>query len=305
MSASYNNSFGQSDVGASNMGMVSSGDASGVGPVISGDSGGDIIISSSDGSRGGKRRWPIVVAILLFVVAIGAGVGALMMGKPSGGGGGDANVRSAFNLYANYLLYGEDTDEDIGENMGLYYLYYFDSQDIELTVDDEEEEQVVIYYSELKKRLADFTELVKNNEENDNDSLVIDYSAISADYFTVRQTYLLNSGDIRMLFEKNGYDQTVEYINEYYSGFIDSDSTLQNALGGFLIDYSNYYLAEYNAYKDAGCAMDAIDSDECRNMVNIERDTNIISIDDSIESIIENMRREVIKGCWEVYEKIS
>ena len=82
MDSSYTNSFGQFGASASS---PNSGVPNGVGPIMSAPSepvvsgGNDIVLAPSGGSK--KKRWPLVVGIVLILIAIGAGVGAWTLTK--------------------------------------------------------------------------------------------------------------------------------------------------------------------------------------------------------------------------------
>ncbi len=96
MGPSYNNSFGSS-------GVIASGDD--VAP-----------LPSPEGSN--NRRWPLVVGAVLLIVAIIAGVATFMITRNNSDSSSDnasttSEARSAFNQYANYLLYGEDSDANL------------------------------------------------------------------------------------------------------------------------------------------------------------------------------------------------
>ena len=300
MSASYNNSFGQSDVGASNVGTISSGDTSGIGPVISGDSGGDIIISSSDGSRGGKRRWPIVVAILLFLVAIGAGVGALMIGKPSGGGSGDMDAKSTFNRYANYLLYGENTSKEFGKYMGLRYIYYFDEQKLQDASDDEQADLIVGYYDAISDKIKNFYDAYNKNENGASSSFVGEYVEGVLSFAEINRIVFLDSDNVWELYKNSGYDDAYSKVEMYYSTLLNSEYDTPRSLGTIMVELSKKYLDRFEAYSATGCTVD----DACNNedISSINNEIIVLNIDADV--IVNNNREKVLEGCWKVYEKL-
>lgn len=265
MSASYNNSFGQSDVGAPNMGMISSSDASGVGPVISGDSGGDIIISSSDGSRGGKRRWPIVVAILLFLVAIGAGVGALMIGKPSGD---NPLLKVSFNEYANYVMYGK-TSSDIFDIHGIDDAYYFEI--VVWNKDYDELEKIAEYQNAFGSKIEDNNTLKTMYDEQVNYLDFIKQILLKDDvsWIDLMPVYK-ESGRVAVKSMYNGYygssyEETLikEFIDEYHAWL---DGQLD------LFDYYNQSGCFSNDYLDDECLFSLIEEEDLQKFQELKDD---------------------------------
>ncbi len=149
MKPSYDFSFGQGESSVSGIGVISSGNAGGIESAGVGDSRGDIIITSSGGGNGGKRRWPIVVVILLLIVAVGVGVGALMLGNMNGGEGGDEaiNEKNAFEEYNNYLIEKNNSGFD-EESLGVLeklYSSFLEKTDIDMSEYDKYFDLFVVF----------------------------------------------------------------------------------------------------------------------------------------------------------------
>lgn len=254
MDASYNNSFGQSDDGTSGTGMISSSDASGVGPVVSGDSGGDIIISSSDGSRDGKRRWPIVVAIVLFIVAIGAGVGAWILGMPNRGDD-VGSTKIALNRLMNYVINGEASNDesDVVYDAGAKY-YFITNQN---TIEKQAE-----LYAGVNNLLDDFVSKYdkayinglseeKYNLLNDTVNDIKQLFDFMQEFYTKRPPTAI---DIRNEYFANGRKLMIDLMNDYY----DFDIENNKYVDGFYDAYEAWINNEadlLDLYVSFGCVV--------------------------------------------------
>ena len=230
----------------------------------------DIILAPSSSDK--KRRTPLIIAIILFVVAVGAGVGAWILGQPSGGGGknNSASVRSAFNEYANYITKGIDSDADL------------DIKELE------EYSEPFSYYEKIKKLGGDSKEYLKAVNEKFNTFLKVYggiYSPIRINDFYY--SYFLNSHmsmqDILNLYNEVGIkDAQEEVMNKY---FVDIDNGL------FGVDYVDYVSAELKYVLSVLDYYDYINKFECITgtevdyecvMQNTEGDDNFYNISDTM-----------------------
>lgn len=208
MDSSYTNSFGQfgDSVSSSN-----SGASNGVGPIMSAPSepvvsgGGDVVLAPSGGVK--KKRWPLVVGIVLILIAIGAGVGAWIASQPKGGSGGSGGVSSntlkgKFNIYANYVLFGKDSAEDFGYDVIMDTTPYFMTEGIDVNN----------YVKTAQNKYDEFsTAYYENNGKQDIYAMAVYYQ-----YYVEVQPLTMNN--VVSSYANNGYDATVKMINEKYDG---------------------------------------------------------------------------------------
>ena len=311
MGPSYNDSFGSFSSGG---GGLSSGDSGGI---FSGKSdkrsnveqnsfdNQDIVLTPTPvNERKSSKKWAIVLLAVLAVAAIGLGIWWLI--SRGNLGGSSLSLPASFNKYANYLLYGKDSTEKIGRYDGANFLYYFDGKNIDFVSDDSELAELKDYYKKLTDDLSVFEEKAsKSNLEASVESDVEEYVENAEDYFTLRQTFFPDELSIRMYYLDNAYDGTVEMIKQQYGGFVDSDHFVLSNMGDYLEELSLYYLNEYVAYKDNGCTNELDVDYNCQREVSFEYDKSKNELEKAVQVVMENLRIEVLKGCWIIYDKIT
>ena len=265
---------------------------------------GDIVLNA-DG-EGKSRKGLVITLIVLVVLAIGAGVGyALWQSGVFGGGGSE--IKKSFNEYANYLLYGTDSGDDIGEYKGIYYINYFDNENINYTDDVEEAELVKNYYVGLVEKLDTFSDKVEKGGLDEVDKVfMVKYAEAAKAYFEAMQTYILDEEEIINYYIKSGYDAASMLIDKYYGVLVGSSEGELSNLGEALVERSYFYLNRFNAYVAAGCTSGiVIDYFSCGAEVAFDYDRGIIELDSAIENILSSMRRDTLEGCWDVVEKLN
>lgn len=311
MGPSYNDSFGSFSSGG---GGLSSGDSGGI---FSGKSdkrsnveqnsfdNQDIVLTPTPvNERKSSKKWVIVLLAVLAVAAIGLGIWWLISRGDLGGS--SLSLPASFNKYANYLLYGKDSTEKIGRYDGVNFLYYFDGKNIDFVSDESELAELKDYYKKLTDDLSVFEEKVsKSNLEASVKSDIKEYVESAEDYFTLRQTFFPEDTVIRANYFEKGYDGTVEMIKQQYGSFVESDHIALSGMGDFLEELALYYLNEFVAYKDNGCTNELDIVYDCQKEISFEYDTSKIELENAVQVAMSNLRKEVLKGCWIIYDKIT
>ena len=241
---------GSSDANGMNAGGVMSPDG-----VMSSDvtGQGDIVINSDDGAR--KRKiLLIVLAVLVGLIVIAGIIFAIVMSGTGQGSGrsGASNYRDAFNIYANYFVYGEQGDtSEVG-----WYDTRYDDTFFAKSVDSMVQSQMESVL-EMEEYYKTFSELYISTELGDNDNMtefVLNYGSnlnIAAEYYgrdaSINQSIVLDeysSGGEKAVADK------VESIMSPYREFGGEYGKKYYDLG---IEYGNRLLDLAKKYAQLGC----------------------------------------------------
>ncbi|MBR0465650.1 hypothetical protein IJJ02_02600 [Candidatus Saccharibacteria bacterium] len=176
-------------------------------PVSSGT--GDIVLAPEKKSRKG-----VVIALIVGLLIIGGIFAAIFLMR---GGGGSVNVNEdtklAFNKYANYLLYGEDSDQALSEE------YEGDEEKGIYAMLGAESDQAKPYADTLNALWDDFTDRT-NNFSFGNDGLVRDDYGERVKFISV---YLINNSKLDeekiMTLAQTDASKTVDDYFKLYQGF--------------------------------------------------------------------------------------
>ena len=138
MNPSYDNSFGSFSSGGAGCSMSVSG------PISSGDGDVPLVMEKK------TKKWPLVLLGFLFVVALAVGLISMAMPKEQANSAVDAkNYQEAFNLYANYYLYGEAKTDEITAEYNETKESYLNNLIDEDNVPSEYLDNLVNYYAEF------------------------------------------------------------------------------------------------------------------------------------------------------------
>ena len=166
-----------------------------------------------------------IVAVVLIVVGLIVGI---MFGR--GGGSSDdgqvntADQKAAFNSYANYVMFGEDSSEDLTEEKMSEYSVYFE------TLGDNED-AIIKYTLEANKKFGE----LQSTYSSDNWYEQLALSNMQ-DYFQVYPSVqVLTLKEISELYTSNGREAVEALIDSRYSvGNYYSDS---EDVSGDLLNY--------------------------------------------------------------------
>ncbi|MBR3236689.1 hypothetical protein IKF92_03375 [Candidatus Saccharibacteria bacterium] len=149
-------------------------------PIASGSS--DVVLNSGEKK---SKKWLVIggiIGVLVIVIVVFA-----MMSRGGGFGGRATDLRSSFNIYANYFLSGEAKNDDLPDEFSG-----------EVVVDEETGEEWE-YSSFFEKYLAGETDAGE------------DYMSSLKKYFSTFYDYYMN--------EMKRYPSAVDYLNDYKSDF--------------------------------------------------------------------------------------
>ena len=265
-------------------------------PVASGT--GDIVLTKDSGSKNPKKWWLVggiagaVVVVILVVFAI-MGVGGSFGAKAT-------DLRSAFNIYANYFLTGEAKNEDLPDSdetsMLSLELEYDDADEVENdgenedeieivengdevddeeSVDDESEDSFFYknvgkdesagYRANLKEYFETFygyyTDTWQDNEEAMN---LIEEHRVLFDFMMIYyENDDLSERDIIKAYNDGGEGAAKEYVNAIANSFENLEDIYGNNYYNLVIRYGLSEIALVKKYKELGCLLDEEINYEC------------------------------------------
>lgn len=244
----------------------------------------------------------VVVAVVGVVVAMAAGV----IPSPIEEDQKPKDVRTAFNRYANYFLYGEEKDDDIdGE---------YENKEYAAQANHGEEE----YMDKANELLTDF----KTKYDTLKDKLDIgDEGKESVDRFININVFLFKKDlfaqsmsetedDIFNKYAENGYDSAIKSIKDEYGKYITND-------GSFIDTYADMAMKERidlleiaRIYDETGCwdkGKNVIKCSADNSSTNAElftkRDQYIKELEElseASENMINSLLREASEKIWDV-----
>ncbi|MBR3132405.1 hypothetical protein IKG33_03300 [Candidatus Saccharibacteria bacterium] len=233
MNPSYDNGFG----GFSSGGIASGGGAM---PINSGT--GDIVLNSG-ASKEKSKKWLVIgcIAVVLIIAIV-----LMLLSTFKGNGTEDElniSVKEAFNKYGNYLLYGNDSTEEIvkDDDLDIYSTeFFFDSMD---------SEQLTILKNHYDEYYRDH-ELFDNNE-------MYEYNETFEFYYNYLKDGEISIDDIAALYDGHS-NSTQEKINHMIDAYIEKTPEM--------IKYkelkkrqTELLLKKVSYYSENGCLDDGID----------------------------------------------
>lgn len=181
-------------------------------PIMSPTSG-DVVLPAQQGK---KKKVGLIIGVILILIAIGAGVAAVMlMGK-----GKDSLIvdyTKLFNVYANYLLYGSDNDEPVD---------FFVPSD---TFYIDENYNSPEYISSLKESFDNFYNSVEGKESLQGVSLSLSEERI--DFLVEYSRFdFIDFDSIRGVYENQGFEVAKQTIYQFYGLTEEGPSDSENEI---------------------------------------------------------------------------
>ncbi len=227
-------------------------------------SSGDVVIG---GGVQQKPKKALVIGAIAAAVLIVAGlIMGVMFGQGGGGSGDSGQVSSAdqktlFNSYVNYVMFGEDSSEDLTEERASEYRAYFES-----LVNDGD--ALIKYTLEANKKFGDFKTSYSGGEYGDHALLSLD------DYFQRFPSAMpITVKEMSDLFKQSGRDSVESLIDNRYSiGTGDDDSASSDYL---------YYIDVVREYSEFRLSIiERASMEDCTLNESLESDCYALSGDD-------------------------
>lgn len=227
---------------------------------------GDIILSDTPPQK--SKKGLVIALVLATLVLVGVGVGVMLLSKKNTANE-IAKSKDTFNVYANYLLFGDSVDNaiDVGLNDTEGAIYALDCKN-KTQIECKE------FFEEAKKLLDNFGNSNYKEGLSEEDTLEVEnYFSIFDEYYNYIVFGEMNDDAILALYVENGYDGSIKYVEKYYSDLVNSDDT-------FLVNYGNYGIAKTKILIDnireldqAGCIVDGQNDQECMEDFRYSEDT--------------------------------
>lgn len=241
---------------------------------------GDIVIGDTGKKR--KKWWVIggiaglVLVIIIIVIVLLSGGLLNWKGVFSGG------LKSSFNKFANYVVNGTDSVDDIGEKYSVSNSYYF------VTNQKTEEEQKLLYNdtSELLREFVN-TYLNANKSEIKQEELLtssIEDEDQLLEFMKVVYTKKpISNADITSLYVEKGSGVKSDELDQYYDFTGLKENKYASGFQSVLDSYISSWIAILGTYQSSGCLDKYIDY-VCVNNI---ADEAVVA---KIESYDEEMR---------------
>ena len=258
MNPSDNNSFGMQNIPD---GQVSGGQAVPAMQATQPKDTGDIVLAAS-GKK--AKKWPFVVLGLVVFAALAA-MGAWMMTR---GGGEEETIRGKFNVYANYILYGEESNNELTSTYDAENSYKI--EDILNDSGIEEQRSYFAKVTEYWKNFVDDYNTSTDTGDADNLEYVVDtYINLSVKNLEFLTQYVnlekLSAEMIMTMYLANGKEYVENYIAQQYKNFIDSENSLMQEYAGYEMEYLQITIDQMEMLENAGCVTNGTIDDECAN----------------------------------------
>lgn len=204
------------------------------------------------------------------------------------------SYREAFNEYANYILYGKESVNDIVEPVGNTTYYAVWSAADEKNVD---------FFNEAE----DLLEIFKNWQERPHDelleSLIDRYSDVFDFYYLYSVEPVVSSDRIMELYIDSGKDVATEYIKRNYKAFEESSKLAQTyAFDQEKIDLS--ILEQIDVAYANGCIENNVFNQECLNVLNMDFSEQRRAAIEDVQNIVYSAGHDIVFDCFTFADEI-
>lgn len=249
---------------------------------------GDIMLAPEKKSHKG-----VIIALILAVLIIG-GLFVVMFLMPKSGGNINASedIKLAFNRYANYLLYGKESDAEIKGEYNADNIYYIDE------MRNKDSEVVAKYFETANGLLSDFESLV-GNTNNDLMTVVNDYRA---DFELVRLTFgkiYIDDQELVNEVMNNNLEATKVWINNKYSYLVNSNYDNVKQYAKAEVDYYEAYADYLEKLKSGGC-LSIEEGITCEIDGGLELDQQVGNAYSVATGYTAKAQNKILSGCWTI-----
>ena len=275
MDPSYNNSFGGNNLGANPT------------PLPPSDQG-DIILTPTPGSNK-KPKTALIILAVFIIIALFAGIAYLILNRGSGGQVSQNDLKESFNSYANYVLYGKESTENLTEIPDAGFAPYFE----ELNSDERTQ-----YVAAATEKYDKFTSLYYA-EGRDTDDLT-DTNPLQ-DYFQdYPRVKFLDEEDVLNLYNKYGKSEATQMIKNNYN-----ITDVSNNMAVYIDDsekLSDTYLEIVSNIDSAGCLKEGAVIEGC--YVQTEKETLSLQITFDIIDMKNSFYTRAAEALENIYEEL-
>ena len=229
--------------------------------------------------RKSHKRLIFIIVAIIIAIAIALSLFFIFSTLPQKA---NNNPRVTFNRFANYLLYGNDSDNDINEGYSLSLYYYGDDKNTDKKA----------YLKNVRDKFINFHNAYNNSEHThpDMNTTIEEYEYNLTLLYYFEEKPLLSSSRILSYYLEN----KAEARNRIFSEYPNPETDLGESVNSFVRDYRNdsYLLLDtITALDEKGC----VDHDTemfSPNCINDEKHLKLTTYDANIREknnqIIQN-----------------
>lgn len=252
---------------------------------------GDIILTPEKKSHKG------IIIIALAVLIIG-GFFAVMFLTRNGDGNVNIsnNAKLAFNKYANYLLYGEDSDKPLEGEYDEDSIYKLDE------MWGEDAQAVTNYFKIANELLANFESFTNANTNGDFITTVDNYRA---DFELVRLTFnkeYITEEELVNEVLSNNLEDTKTWIADKYNSLAKSSYESVKKYAEAEINYYQLYAEYLENLKARGCFGDGA---VCDSSMDENLDSQMAEYEEVVLNIKNDATRNTLSNCWVIEKMMS
>ena len=248
---------------------------------------GDIVLVPEKKSHRG-----VVIALIIAVLIIGGLFVAVFLAKNNGGNSGvSEDAKLAFNKYANYLLYGEDSDKVLEGEYDESSIYKLDE------IRSEDAKAVTNYFKTANELLTNFESLMSGNTNND---LVTAINNYRADFELVRLTFnkeYINEEELASEVMNNDLDTVKTWIASKYNSLTKSSYNNIKQYAEAEINYYQLYAEYLGELKAMGCFNEV---SACDTSMGEDLESKMMEYAKIALDIENDSTRNVLSGCWTI-----
>ncbi len=228
---------------------------------------GDVVLAPEKKSY---KKWIIIGAVSLVIIL--ALVAVFMI--PKGGIKMNGGAKEAFNRYANHLLYGEDSDSEIGQ-------YSEEERYAFNNLGDMNYDERNAFFARAENLLNDFEEKLGTDVDTNFKDVFSKYK----DDFVLTKMFYLSS-------------------NLESSDFISSSHKNVKEYGEYLAEYDELYERYLAAMRSSGCAEAEDIYDECDTYLNEGLLEEIEDVGAEMIALRSSAITNTLQGCFELSNMI-
>lgn len=268
-----------------NLGGFGSGGAIAPPPVSSGT--GDIVLAPEKRSHKG-----IIIAIILAVLIIG-GILAVMFLTSGGGRNTDVSneAKLAFNKYANYLLYGGDSNKVLEGEYDEDGIYKLDE------MRSESAQAVTNYFKTANEFLTNFESLASGNIDDELMTAINNYRAnFELVMATFNKEYITEEELVNEVLNNN-LDDTKVWIANKYTNLTKLNYENIRQYAEAEINYYQLYAEYLENLKTRDCFED---SAACNVDIDESLESQMMEYNEKVVDTKKVAEKSLIEDCWTI-----
>ena len=236
----------------------------------------DILLSPTPTKK--SKKWPVITIIVIIIVSI-IGLIIWLFTNPNSSfqlGAQDAQVKELYNQYTNYILFGEDTANDVEE---------FDPTDTFFIDENYENEEFLINAQDL---FQEFYEKFIDSNLTETTVVPVQSTKEHFEFLVQRLNVVPIDEELFQVYIESGKEAAIEYINNFYD-LSDDENYLTELLKNLNKEYTLAELSEWEIYDNAGCRVDAQYDPACIAEIPYDALTGPATQLGDLESSIDNL----------------